>query len=62
MAVPPSDVPPDAAHDERARYRRYWERYNRPYTGCGFLWAAVLVLLSYWLLSWLFPSLIPSVY
>lgn len=60
--MPPSEMPPDASPDARARYQRYWERYNWPYTGCGFLWAAVLLLLIYWLLSWLFPSLIPSVY
>lgn len=58
--TPPSAVPPGEARD--ARLRRYWRSYNRPYFGCGFLWTALLLMFVYWLLSWWFPSLIPSAY
>jgi hypothetical protein len=49
----PTEVPPKDPSDPR--YRRYWRHYNRPYTGCGFLWTALLLLLIWWLASMLFP-------
>lgn len=73
MSVPPDELPPrdeieearsaDAADASRlSAHRRFWDYYNRPYVGCGFLWSLLLLLFIYWLLSWWFPSLIPSVY
>ena len=58
--LPPEDVSAEEIRDPRLR--RYWRTYNRPYVGCGVLWTALVLLLIYWLLSFLFPSLIPSVY
>jgi hypothetical protein len=40
--------------DSRPVYRRYWETYNRPYSGCGCLWGILIILLIIWLLSWAF--------
>ena len=65
MVVPPSEIPPDETTEVAPtdpRYRRYWNYYNRPYVGCGFLWMALLLLVIYFLLSLFFPSLVPSVY
>ena len=68
MTGPPSDEVEEARGADRAdasrlpAHRRLWGYYNRPYVGCGFLWTALALSLIYFLLSWFFPSLIPSVY
>jgi hypothetical protein len=49
MAVPPNDPRRDPA------YRRYWGYSNRPFAGCGCLYALLLFVLVWWLLSFLFP-------
>lgn len=38
-------------------HRRYWVAYNRPYAGCGCLWTILLILLVWWVLSFLFPPM-----
>lgn len=38
-------------------YRRYWGYSNRPYGGCGCLWALLVFLLIWWLLAFLIPEL-----
>ncbi|HYE64762.1 MAG TPA: hypothetical protein VD966_04210 [Pyrinomonadaceae bacterium] len=52
MVVPPENVPP-----RESRRRRYWSYYQRPYTGCGWLYTLFVILLFWWLLSLLFPTL-----
>ena len=51
MVAPGPVPPPDPWH------RRYWGYYNRPYGGCGCLYTVLVVLLLWWLLSLLIPSL-----
>lgn len=46
MALPPRDP----------YYRRYWTRYNRPYTGCGCLYSVLMLILLWWLLSLFIPA------
>lgn len=36
-----------------ARYRR---TYDRPFTGCGCLYAILIVLLIWWIVSWFVPT------
>lgn len=43
-----ASAPPDPWHRRDYGYR------NRPYTGCGCLSALALILVFWWLLSWLF--------
>ncbi len=57
--MPPNDPvdPVDPVVDpvtppRRVFYRRYWDTYNRPYSGCGCLWAIFIILLIWWILSW----------
>jgi len=35
------------------RRRRDWRTYDRPYTGCGCLYAILILLLIWWILSFL---------
>ena len=49
MAVPP---PRDPWH------RRYSGYYNRPFAGFGCLWTLLLIILVWFLLSFLFRSLV----
>lgn len=51
---PVSVMGPNDPIDQRAWHRRYWDTYNRPYPGCGCLWAIVVVLFIWWILSWAF--------
>jgi hypothetical protein len=50
MAPPP--YPPDARW-----HRRYWRYANRPRAGCGCLYLLLIVLVLWWLISWLYPPL-----
>jgi hypothetical protein len=47
MTIPPRDP----------YYRRYWTRYNRPYSGCGCLYT-LLCSLVYWLMSLFVPAIV----
>lgn len=33
-------------------YRRYWDTYNRPYSGCRCLWIIIIIAFIIWIISW----------
>jgi hypothetical protein len=37
-------------------HRRYWNAYNRPIAGCGCLYTILIILLIWWILSWIWPG------
>lgn len=45
MAGPPPEYP-------GGWYRRYYGYYDRPYAGCGCLWAIIIVLIIWWIIAW----------
>jgi hypothetical protein len=51
---PPTPLPGDPRGPADPWHRRYWGYYNRPYGGCGCLYAIFLVLLVYFIMSWAF--------
>jgi len=58
MAVPPTELPPDETAEAAPtdpRHRRFWNYYNRPYAGCGFVWTVLSLLLVFLLIYLLFP-------
>jgi hypothetical protein len=42
----------DPVTPPRRGYRRYWDTYNRPYSGCGCLWIIIIVAFILWIISW----------
>ncbi|MEZ4869174.1 MAG: hypothetical protein R3C14_48075 [Caldilineaceae bacterium] len=51
-----ASVPPPRDPYYGPWYRRYWEYSNRPFSGCGCLYAVVLLLILWWILSLFIPG------
>lgn len=45
MSVNSPGGPPDPWH------RRYWGYWDRPYGGCGCLWAIIVIIIIWWIIA-----------
>lgn len=49
-----ADLPPST---NPRWHRRYWNYYNRPYSGCGCFYTLAMFILFWWLLSLFIPAI-----